>query len=923
MDELGLYNPSYMVAHYGKLTYPIYAGYENLPVIVHPPIHVGFIGLLCRLGFTWYYAEATPTAFFLLLAIWIAARSAFPTPVRLGLLFGVGFAMTTGGLPVAWFGTRPEGELHAAWFAALLLLESGRLSDWSRRRLFGGAFLLTWASSVHYYATPAVFGLGVYLLWAVLSLGWKEAKPRVLAIVSGAMLFAIPYLALYIVPNWHSIAAAIHGQTGGSSIPQHLALYRQWASGSDLPGILRKALGLGVPLMLFSTALLAAVRSTRGMAIASLPLQLGIFLFAAHKQPTYLVHEMTLFVAALAVGGLALVYWVAGRPQLPVWSRSAAMPVAAALLCLCLVTGSASPRTAAISTRAQIHPGDLARAATRQILGPQARVVGRLGGWYSSGAALWHEHFHDLLGPESSSYDPVQYLENFDAAVDYSHFSGNDSDNREHKTLSYWYSTGLLQLRGFYFSREAGDLRMVLMSVNRTPKVIGYASIGGALHRFDESLSGDYEVITATCPELPELENGRFDDLYPWASSAVLDLPKSNPRPPAAIVTVLSPRTASEPAGLLRRSCAETGCVRGVVSPVDADALVASMRREDTPIRFYSNIEDMPGFQGVGVPSDAAPPSDTVPLEGVVNLPELDLADRTTRIERVPGIRVTTPSSSGSFAAYAPVHAAGKLGFPMWVRLRIRVLAGRVGFAATTREGAILAKTGLLLPTQQPIDIALRVPNPAAADDFVVFNSKPGHSQVEILNAEAVASREDALRYRRLIEASGASQALGVPSDLEPPAGAVRIESIVKLAEVQPGYKTARIERLPQIRVTTPELPGAFSASFPLHSAGRISTEVWIQVRLRVLSGRIGLAVNSSKSGIVVRSNRWLLPTAEPVDAALRVPDLSRGDSFVVFNGNVASSSQVEILDVSAMASQKDGAQYRRLFPLAAPAPGR
>ena len=45
MDELGLYNPSYMVAHYGKLTYPIYAGYENLPVIVHPPIHVGFIGL--------------------------------------------------------------------------------------------------------------------------------------------------------------------------------------------------------------------------------------------------------------------------------------------------------------------------------------------------------------------------------------------------------------------------------------------------------------------------------------------------------------------------------------------------------------------------------------------------------------------------------------------------------------------------------------------------------------------------------------------------------------------------------------------------------------------------------------------------------------------------------------------------------------
>jgi hypothetical protein len=38
------------------------------------------------------------------------------------------------------------------------------------------------------------------------------------------------------------------------------------------------------------------------------------------------------------------------------------------------------------------------------------------------------------------------------------------------------------------------------------------------------------------------------------------------------------------------------------------------------------------------------------------------------------------------------------------------------------------------------------------------------------------------------------------------------------------------------------------------------------------------------------------------VDAALPVSDLSRGDSFVVFNGSVASASQTEILDVAVMA---------------------
>ncbi|HEY1494561.1 MAG TPA: hypothetical protein VGF49_08455, partial [Candidatus Solibacter sp.] len=465
VDELALYNPAYMVAHYGRLTYPVETFFDK-PMIVHPPVHTGLIGLLQRLGFTWYYAEGTPTAFFLLLAIWIIVRGNFPAPVKLGLLCGVGLLVTKGEMIASFFGSRPEGTLHSAWFAALLLLEAGRLNHWNRASLFGGAFLLTWASSLHYYATPALAGLGVYLVWVVLSLGWKDAKSRVIALVGGSLLFALPYLALYVAPNWTGIVAVIRYHQAGadlsptnlSPIGQHFDWYRQWSTAGYFPAVLRWAMGLGVPLMCFSTVVLGAVRSTRGMALASLSLQLGIFFFASHKPGVYLIHEVALFGAALAVGTVVLLDRFARRP--------AVMPIAAAALGLYLASGMAPLRGA------EVHPADLARAATRQILGPHARVVSRPGAWYSSGAESWHDYHHDLTGPSSFDYDPVRYMQNFDAAADYPFRAGFDDDNREHKTLSSWYASGLLKLRGFYFAPQSGDLRLVLLSLNRPTKLV-------------------------------------------------------------------------------------------------------------------------------------------------------------------------------------------------------------------------------------------------------------------------------------------------------------------------------------------------------------------------------------------------------------------------------------------------------------------
>ena len=312
VDEPGFLNPPYMLVHYGHLTFPTYPhnAFFDLPVITHPPVHVMWIGLLGRLGLPVYYAEATPMVLLLLLSMAIILCSPFPTPVKLGWLFSIGLLAASGDGLIECFGSRPEGEIQAAWLCGLLLLEGGRLGDWNRRWLCAGAMFLTWASGTHYYAGPAAAGVAVYMVWAVRSLGWKEAKPRVAALFAGMCLFAVPYLALYVIPYFHEIRDVIRttvGQGGvGLSVARHLELYRNWVREPYHPALVREGMALGIPLLVFSTAILGAIRSTRGIAMAALPLQLGIFLLVWRKMPFYMVHESVLFAAAVSIGLLVL-----------------------------------------------------------------------------------------------------------------------------------------------------------------------------------------------------------------------------------------------------------------------------------------------------------------------------------------------------------------------------------------------------------------------------------------------------------------------------------------------------------------------------------------------------------------------------------------------------------------------------------------
>ncbi len=614
MDELGFMNPPYMFVHFGKLTFPAF--WSNLffdqPVITHPPIHTMWIGLLGRLGLQIYYAEATPTVFLFLLSVVLIVRSAFPDAVKLGLLFSIGYVMAAGDTLAVCFGTRPEGELHAAWLCGLVLLESGRLSNWSLRSLAAGAFMLTWASAVHYYAGFAFAGVLVYVVWAILSLGWKEAKPRVVAVAAGGCLVGVPYVLFYLAPNFRSIQTAILDTQGPGgivdSIRNHIAMYQGWAN-SEHPSLIRAAMSWRIPLLVYTTAILGTIKWTRGLAFAALPLQLFLFLFARHKLNPYLVHESALFAGAVAIGLLVLWVWIAGRAPRPI--QKAFLPLSTMFLITALVARSPMLKSAVISEEPRIHEAEVARAAAREILGPGARVGGSWGEWYATGSTHFYNTQRDVQF-RGLQFNPRAYASNLDAVADCPDYCVGAAG----PSPSAWYADGAVTLRGFYFGETNDQLQFVLFSASPPQQLVGYASFHKQLYRFAAEPDGDYEVISAVCPIADDLGYYGWGRNWPGVFSSVLMIANGPLDSGRRLVTVLASRSPeTEPVAWMTRVCRTVQNVPGILSLADKRAMVARLRGDDPPMHFYRHLDQVPGYKGVGLSPELIPPENAVRLD--------------------------------------------------------------------------------------------------------------------------------------------------------------------------------------------------------------------------------------------------------------------------------------------------------------------
>ena len=729
VDEPGFLNPPYMLVHYGHLTFPTYPhnAFFDLPVITHPPVHTMWIGLLWRLGLSVYYAEATPAVLLLLLSIAIILCSPFPTPVKLGWLFSIGFLAASGDTITDCFGSRPEGEIQAAWFCGLLLLEGGRVGDWNRRWLCAGALFLTWASGTHYYAGPAAAGVVVYMVWAVRGLGWKEARPRVAALFLGMCLFAVPYLALYAIPYFPEIRDVIRNTVGhggvGLSVHRHLDLYRNWVREEYHPALVRQGMALGIPLLVFSTAILAAIRSTRGIAMAALPLQLGIFLLVWRKMPYYIVHESVLFAAAVSIGLLVLCQNLLAR----LWTGFERWfaPLAVAALSIYLLKASPMPREVHVTFQPMVHEMEVAHAAGRQMLGPHARVGGRWWSWYASGAEHWYDVERDVvLG--FLAFDPTTYVSNVDA---FEACPSMDDPGR----FPSWYADGTLKLRGFYFAQTNHTLRCVELSSHGAAPLVGYAVCGGQLYRFQGEDDGGYEALSVVCGP------GGEDWHQPWNGvfSVSLEI-VHGPEAGSRMVTVLAPRSRLTPVGAIGRSCREVSRIRGMLLLEDWRRLVDWSRRDDPVMHFYRNVDDMPGYAGVGLGPDAIAPVDTVPLVNAM----VDLSDAVAtgdaRVERLPQVRVTTIPVPGGFSAFIPVKRTEAAASAGWLVLKLRVRRGRVGLGACSKDGSLIGRTKSLAPSPEPQTVALQTPDLGRTANIVVFNEGYISSEVDIFEARVL-----------------------------------------------------------------------------------------------------------------------------------------------------------------------------------------
>jgi hypothetical protein len=606
VEEIGLFNAPYMVAKYGKASFPAYAfwypgAYDSM--WVHPPVHYTIVGLLMKLGMGFYYAEAFPMVAMSFLILYFVVSGRFPTSAKLGLLCGFAAMMTV----VATvhrvdhsFHVRPDFQVALAWLCGLVALENARLDEWNQTKLLVGGFLVTFASGLHYFAWAGFTGLAVYVGWAYRSLGSSQATRRIIALSCGACLFGIPYLLFFVRPNWPNIMLLMESVPYVGTLhtlQSHFETYSRLADlmANSLGGFapaqgLELILRLHIPPFLVGLALLTAIPATRGLGLAALPLPLTLLVYIRRQAVNYLVSDYAVFFLGIGVASFVMLQFVADR-WLPSRTRRPVLCVAAASFIL-FSFANAPMREVNLSLEVRTHGMHLERAAAREILGPGSTVGSRLGLWYTAGATHWFDVTHTLLWTLPD--DLPRYLARFDALAEYPFLSERTAT---HVTIPSLYVSGLLHLRGFTML-SGPDTSVALFSSRQPAAVRGYVRSRGALLRFDGNVPGSAHVLSLVCSK--QFLRADFGDYRHRALSGVYyRLPKgeSGSANAALVLLLLDQQQYDEAKPALSRKCTLNEEFRGRVTPLDPNTLLQRFFRNEERVVFYRTLEDLIAVQ--------------------------------------------------------------------------------------------------------------------------------------------------------------------------------------------------------------------------------------------------------------------------------------------------------------------------------------
>jgi hypothetical protein len=711
VDEIGLFNPIYMYLTTHKLSYPAFVEYHA--ITIHPPLNYLTTALWMKLGMPLRFAMVMMSFILVLIAFGFLIFSPYQLTTKYVVILAITatiiMAIRNYGISV-----RPDLNVFLAWAAALLTLEGARLSNWSIPQFFIGAFLITYACVLHYFATFSALGIFVYIIWA-----WRLKLDRrtqiTIALLSGAFLFAALYWAIYVIPNFHYIKNtlfSVHNMPGIIAGPkQHWDLYRGMSvtfanSHILISKLIAFFLKPGIPFA-FCLVLLWFRKDLRGFALAAIPLSLFLLL-TTWKSSTYVTADIFLLLLTL---GFALNWIIKKIYSFFRLHNIAFQHLTLSILGLVLIGYSTyqlwthNPLKG-LNDREQ----DLARAVGQALLGRNAFVAGYFD-WYISGSHHWYFLTPDLdWSDNAKTIEPKKYFSNFDALV----------ENQVSAIPSFyrWYLNGTLQMNSFY-QTTTSNLGYYVLKSSRPKHVTGYLYNGEKLIQFSENAQGKFIYSLQLCnANLNKTVYQNFLDYLQYQSVAdVSAVPEYKNL--TLVSGLLTKNHYQKIYPQLSHVCKEIRTVTGEIMPADTNKLLADLKQYDTPISFDRNSVFIDHIY-------------KAPVEPLKLLPQLISLQNRTYPKKVDlandgALLFVTPKTLNSYVSAFPVKP-NKINHPGWCKLTFNVDDGPIAITLfTISHGENPSITNIFSTTKNYVTTYFPISNISDLDKIVVSNGDQSH----------------------------------------------------------------------------------------------------------------------------------------------------------------------------------------------------
>jgi len=582
-DEIGLQNPVYTFYTTGHMTYPMHGQPDFM--VVHPPTHYAITAVLMKFGLPLFTAAAIPLVVLSAILALVILTGAYSTLEATALLLAYFVALTTWS---EFYTLRPDLHVSAAWFTALVTLESARRGEWHSGRLFLGSALAVLTASVHYWGVSALLLPLIYGALMVRTRGLRRSRRQIVSIAAGGCLVGIPFLVWFIPlrgPIMEMVSSVQSGGTPLNAFKRHLASYHEfalrlphtWMTRALASVVSAPVLLSGVPAVFVAVPLLVWKKETRWLALAGALLPLFVLFFSQGKQvgyTGYFTPEFMLLFAAILIAFFSLTE--KARPRIV--GRTGWTAGVIVVVSLLAFSGVPTSMGNAWVWTEQLDALDVIRGAARRVIGSRAVVaVTSAGVWFTGGGTfVWHA-FNELVAANRQHADVKAMLAPMDAIVLDTNWWVAEKNLAPTGT---WYTDRLLNLKGFVLPNGANTRYMMHLFLTAQPvdSVHGFFvnDDGGA--EFVENANGTTMVSVLVCDHTPRL-NGFSQAFYRF--SFAYDREPAPDSPSIVVFGTTAPDPTPEVAG-----CAVRDRHLGLLRPVGLAELRADAS-PGPPIQFF------------------------------------------------------------------------------------------------------------------------------------------------------------------------------------------------------------------------------------------------------------------------------------------------------------------------------------------------